>query len=425
MSFRWLQDPEGYEHPRLSWLIEIMFALVLGWLFRVEDDVPQAYESARGCLLVSNHQRDSDAPILGRLMFRRRGLHLRGPLPFFAMREDLYQREGLANLLSAGPPALVHLLSWIPLRWLFVNVRTYPMRRLREFTWHDTLRELKRAGLGGADPGDVFNARGRRELRQYLDALPKRVDAINPWKLRRMRVAHWGLRRLQLGTLRRIAPGFRETVTQQLHFFAHQLDAGHNVYFAPEGHISMDGRFGRIRAGTWRLGRMTAQPLRLLPFAISYDPLGPGRTRVVVFHGDSLDDMDFGDTRAFAQRLRCELMTHCAVTPSHLLAHFLSFRDTPFGVHELAAWMRQAVVRARQAAIPVDPLFDRVVLDKLVDERVRWLGRKRLVWATRGKWQRRWSPETAPSWTRAEGMVRYLADSLSDFAPDYARALSQ
>ncbi len=424
MSFRWLPDPDRYEHPRLSWLIACAFDVVLGRLFRVEHDVPPDSGPPPGCLLVSNHLRDSDGPLLGRLVFRREGLHLRHPLPFFVMREDLYRREGLANLLHACPWPFNRLLALVPLKWVFSNVRTFPLRRVREFTWHDTLRELARCGLGDADPMQVFNARGQRELARKLGALPARVDAVRPWRLGRMRVANWGLRRLTTEALRQLAPGYRDTVERQLRFFAEQLDAGHAVYLAPEGRISMDGRFGRIRAGTWRLGRMTERPMPVLPFSVSYDPLGPGRTRVLVRRGALLEGLDFADSRALAARLRDALMARRVVTPSHLLAHFLSVRATPFGVHELAAWMRQATAAAQAAGLELDPLFERVPLDALVDARLRWLARKRQVWPVHGMWQRRWSPATTPTWMHTAGVVRYLANALADFAPAYAKALS-
>lgn len=425
MSFPWLADPDRYDHPRLSWLLACAFEVVLNGLFRIEHDLPPNYRSPSGSLLVSNHLRDSDGPILGQLMFGRKGFRLRNPLPFFAMREDLYQREGLANLLFACPWPFIRLLGWIPLKWLFVSVRTCPLRRLREFTWHDTLRELARVGLGDADPEEVFNARGRAELARCLGRLPARVDAINPWRLGRMRVAHWGLRRLSLNALDRLAPSFRETVAQQLRLFARELDAGQNVYFAPEGHVSMDGRFGRIRAGTWLLGRMTARPLPVQPFTLSYDPLGPGRTRIVVRHGVLLEDLDFQDTRSLAKRLRDELMARRVITPSHLLAHFLCVRSTPFGVHELAAWLGEATAAAQDANVMIDPLFGRVSSEILADERLRWLARKRLVWPVHGMWHRRFSPDTPPTWRNTSGTVRYLANALADFAPKLAKALPE
>lgn len=424
MAFRWLPDSEQYAHPRLSWVIEFAFDVVLDRMFRVEHDVPPDFMPPPGALVVSNHLRDSDAPILGTLLYRRKGLHMHGRLPFFAMREDLFQKGALANLLYACPRPVNRLLRLIPLMWLFHSVRTMPMRRLREFTWHDTLRELVRAGLGPDSPLDVFNARGQRELKDCLETLPDRVDAINPWQLGRMRVEYWGLRRLSLSVLRRLAPDFRATITQQLQDFARLLDAGHNVYFAAEGHVSPKGRFGRIRAGTWQLGRMTASPVPLLPFTLSYDPLGPGRTRVIVRMGDMLDNPDVDNSAAFADQVRTALVARRVVTPSHLLARFLCECSTPFAARELVAWMEHAKAATRDAGLELDPLFERMSLQALVDERLRWLRRKHLVGRANGGWHNRWESDTPPGWLNPAGVVRYLANALADFAPGLVRTLS-
>ncbi|HEX7341754.1 MAG TPA: hypothetical protein VF269_05720 [Rhodanobacteraceae bacterium] len=424
MTFRWLPDPERYTHPHLSWLLQYAFDVVLGRMFRVDHDLPSGFRLPPGTLIVSNHLRDSDAPILGTLLYCREGVHMRGVLPFFAMREDLFQREAMANLLYACPWPLIHLLRLVPLRWLFGNVRTLPMRRVREFTWHDALREIVHIGLGACDPAEVFNARGVRELRSTLGTLPNRVDHINPWRMGALRVEVWGLRRLSLATLRKIAPDFRAAVDAQLKEMVCRLDAGHSLYFAPEGHISMDGSFGRIRAGTWRLGRATGEPLTMLPMTISYDPLGPGKTRSIVRMGQPLRDLDVHDTRKLARNVRQALIAGRVVTPSHLLAQFLSTHAAPFSARELADWLEQAKLAVQSAQLVLDPVFGHGSTQVLVAQRLDWLRRRRLVTCKLGAWQRRWDPSSPPGWLHASGMVRYLANAFADLAPGLARTLS-
>src|SRR5690625_1067470 len=424
MAFRWLPDSEKYVYPRLSWFLQCAFDVVLARMFRVDHDLPPGFQPAPGTLIISNHLRDSDALILGAQLFGRDGVHMRGPLPYFAMREDLFQRGALANLLHACPWPLIHLLRAVPLGWLFGNVRTLPMRRLREFTWHDAWREVVRAGLGPHPPEEVFNARGLRELRQRLPRLPARVDAINPWRLGSMRVRPWGLRRLTPQVRHRLSPDFRAVVAHQLDVLVRRLDEGHCLYFAPEGHISVDGRFGRIRAGTWLLGRMTARPMAMLPLTLSYDPLGPGRTRVIVRTGDVLDSLDPHDSRGLARTVRRSLVAHRVVTPSHLLAQFLCMRDTPFTRRELIAWLDAAKRAVTQAGHALDPLFARTDTEVLATGRLRWLRRKRLVACRGGSWHNCLDRTVAPGWLHVHGVVRYLANALDDLDPELARTLS-
>lgn len=424
MAFRWLPDSEKYAHPRLSWLLQYAFDVVLSHMFHVDHDFPPDFQPSPGTVIISNHLRDSDALILGVQLFGRDGMHMRGPLPYFAMREDLSQRGALANLLHACPWPLIHLLRVIPLGWLFDNVRALPIRRLREFTWHDAWREAVRVGFGPSPPEEVFNARGLRELRQRLPRLPARVDAIDPWRLGSMRVRPWGLRRLTRQVRRRLSSDFRAVVADQLGTLARRLDEGECLYFAPEGHISMDGRFGRIRAGTWLLGRMTSRPLTMLPFTLSYDPLGPGRTRVVLRMGEVLDELDPEDSRGLSRTVKRTLVAHRVITPSHLLAQFLCTREAPFTTRDLVAWLDAAKRATTQVGHELDPLFARTDTDALVAERLRWLRRKHLVARKDGNWYNRLDRTVSPGWLHVHGVVRYLANALGDLDPELARTLS-
>lgn len=420
MTFRWLPDADQYAHPRLTWSVMLGFDLVLGHLFRIEHDLPEGFRLAPGSMVVSNHLRDSDAPLLGKLVFNRRGVHMRGPLLFFVMREDLYQPEALANLLYACPWPWIRLLRLVRLGWLFRNVRTFPLRRLREFTWHDTLRELSRAGMGSLDPARVFNARGLRELRQHLGGrLPARLSDLDPWRLGRMRVAYWGLRRLRLDILRRLAPAFRDVVDAQLRLFARVLDAGHHVYFAPEGRISSDGRFGRIRAGTWRLPALATNPVPVMPFALSYDPLGPGRARVLVRMGPPLRDLDPQDRRRFTAAVKASIVGLRVVTVSHLLAGFLCGREVTFDTADLIEWLQGGMRAVRDAGVSLDPLLERQSLPLLARERLRWLGSKRFVTCRDGVWTSCCPADTAPTWLSKKGTVRFLANALADLVPAF------
>lgn len=168
MSSRLLPEAEYYPHPKLSWLIELGFDFTVGALYRVERVLQPGCRP--GTLVVSNHQRESDVPIVCAALVRRNGLRILDPLPFFAMREDLLHRDALSNLLAKWPRPIAKTLGRIPLRWLFQGVRTMPMRRLREFTLGDTVEALIEGGLGDVAPETVFNARGQRDVTKGMPA---------------------------------------------------------------------------------------------------------------------------------------------------------------------------------------------------------------------------------------------------------------
>ncbi|MGH8428427.1 MAG: hypothetical protein ACRES7_10680 [Gammaproteobacteria bacterium] len=423
MTFKWLPDAEFDPHPRLAWLIECGFDLVVSTLYRKEKMLPPGYRLEPGTLIVSNHQRDSDVPVLTTVLCRREGVHIRWPLPFFVMREDLLQPHTLGNLLAEWPQPLPTLLGSIPLAWLFRIIRGEPMRRLREFSFGETLNSLLDAGLGAADPVTVFNNRGRREITAALGKLPLRLDQIDPRRLGKLRQSFWGLRRLRVASLQILKPEFRTTIAAQLARFAALLDAGRTVYFAPEGTISGTGKFGRIRIGTRRLYRLAAHPPPLLPLALSYDPLGPGRLRVIVHVGEALRNLDSSGERIFAVGLRHAIQRLYAVNPSHLIAHFLTAGPATFTTQEFAAWLRRAAATVSAAGFTLDPVLARSAPETLATERLAWLKRKKLVAREPAHWHNRYSRDAAPGWRKPPNVVRYLANALEDLAPELVRNL--
>jgi 1-acyl-sn-glycerol-3-phosphate acyltransferase len=422
MAFRWLPDPDRYAHPRLSWAIMWSADVGLRLGFRQVREVAPALDPPPGTLVVSNHLRDWDVPILATLLCRREGLRLHGVLPFSAMREDLLRRDALARLLCAWPRPLARLAGCIGLGWFFRAVRAAPMRRLREFSVDDTLQALHDAGLGASDPATLFNARGRREVGAQLGSLPPRLDAIRPRRLGALQFAPWGLRRLQLSALRMLDPAFRATVAAQLDHFAALLASGSSVYFAPEGAISLDGRFSRIRTGTARLCRLdTARAV--LPCALSYDALGPGRVRVVVRVGALRHDLDPADRRRFAARLREAILGLYAVNPSHLIAWFLYCGPKRFTSGDFSDWLRRASAAVAAAGFALDPLLQRDGTPALAATRLRWLHRHRLLARDGAHWHNRWPCDTAPGWHAPAAVVRTMACSFADTCPALAGVL--
>lgn len=402
--------------PRFSRLLAGSLDWMVGALYRIESAIPPDYRLPPGSLIISNHLRDSDVPILTVALRRRRGMRFREPLPFFATREDLFQRGALGRLAR---PGLV--LGWIPLGWFMHRLRARPLRRLREFTLADTVAELRKAGFGAMHPADLFNARGQRELAARLGGLPARLAAIEPRRLDGPRGPAWGLRRLRLSTLRRIDGAFREHLAAQLAGLAALLDAGCAVYIAPEGTISPDGRFGRIRGGPLALCRCAHAPVTILPNALSYDPLRSGRLRVLVRAGEPLRGLDGSDPGHFAASLRQAILRLRVVTVSHLIAGFLYTRPGRFSTRQFIAGLRRGAGVAAAAGVALDPLFERQSLEALADQRLHWLQRRRLVRRAGPRWENAWPRHTQPGWGSPAAIVAFLANSLADLPPEGRR----
>ena len=416
-----LPDAAIDAHPVGNWLLQMGFDLWIRMGYDREIVAPAHFQLAPGSLIASNHQRDVDGPMLGIVLARRRGLHFEGTPPFYATREDLFQPGILSRLTVHWPAPLSALLGCISLAWFFPLGRTEPIRRVREFTLGETLLALREQGCGDDDCWALLNPRGRRETAlapgacSVQAALARRDLPLESW---------WGLRRLSLPAFRKLRAAFRAVVDAQLAHFASRIDRGCSVYFSPEGTISMDGHFGRIRAGFFRLARSTRAPPWIQPMAIGYDTLAPGRSRVVIRVGERFRADPSLDRRAFDMSLRRAILDNVPITPSHLLARFLLHGPEIFTARDLGHWLNHGVSKLYECGASPDPLFARADIHQLASERLHWLQRKRLVARTRrGRFRSTVPQDVEPGWRTPAGVVRYLDNGLADLLPDVARAL--
>jgi 1-acyl-sn-glycerol-3-phosphate acyltransferase len=414
-----LQAAVEAEHPVGNWLLQMGFDLWIRMCYDREIVMPENFVLAPGSLIASNHQRDVDGPMLGLVLARRKGLRFEGKPPFYATREDLFRPGILARLTVHWPAPLSALLGHVSLAWFFPLGRTEPIRRVREFTLGEALHALLDAGLGDADCAMLLNARGQRELGVGHAPLAECIGHAHPAILE----TWWGLRRLKLGAVETIAPSFRAIVDAQLAHFARRLERGCSVYFSPEGTISMDGRYCRIREGFFRLVHLAATPPWIQPMALGYDALGPRRPRVVVRIGERFRaDIEL-DRRAFDATLRATVLQLAPVTPSHLLARWLSHGPHTFTRDALAGWIARCCTTLRIAHPSMDPLFARKGMTAIADARLRWLERKNLVVRRGSGFENTCPRDVEPGWHTCAGIARYLDNNLADVVPGVDRVL--
>ncbi len=416
----WLPDAALDAHPLGTWLLQAGFDLWIRLAYRRVILRPRDFRLAPGSLIASNHQRDVDGPLLGITLVARRGLHFGQPAPFYATREDLFRTGILARLTVTWPAWLSTLLGHVSLAWFFPLGRAEPMRRVREFTLGETLHALAAAGLGDCACSAVLNARGHRELGS-APGTPLRVAITHaqPAVLEHW----WGLRRLTLAALRALAPAFRATIAGQLAHFARRLDAGRAVYFSPEGTISMDGHFGRVRAGPFRLVHLAAAAPWIQPMALQYDALAAGRLRAVIHIGEPRRADPTLPRAAFDAALRGLILRSVPITPSALLARWLLHGPVRFAQADLAHYLAHGRQALGATGATLDPLLAGARIPDLADQRLRWCEHRHLVRREGAAFVNVCARDAPPGWRDPAAVARYLDNQLADLIPDAARRL--
>ena len=218
-------------------------------LFKIEESgLPERVPTP--CLIVANHRRDADIPVLGVFLGRARGRRISGVLPHFVAREDLFEPGFLWHYWRSPWLVLPRLISpAIPLARILAVFRAHPIHRIPEQSLAIVLNDIRRY-LGKRSLRSALNRHWAARLRMAGADLSQPLA----WLLRRERRfaalvgGGWGHRRLNRDTFREFKPVERARIAAHLAVFAQALARGEAVMVAPEGANSPDGHFQRPRA---------------------------------------------------------------------------------------------------------------------------------------------------------------------------------
>lgn len=316
--------------------------------FRVETLGPKL-ELEPGTVILVTHRRETDVPLVCPPLYFGASMRTNRPARMsFAARDDMF----LPGFFAGFPPDLSlrarHLLYGVGVaRWLPV-VDVYPIRSARVARLGEVLRaraDVPLADLVPAETAAAFQARAREAslpppnragdvLRgDYADLLWVAVspgdgvlDGLDDF---------WGRRATQAtGDFRALVEILRRPGT---------------LVVFPEGRPSPDGEIGPIRPGIGALLRR-GRPVAIQPFALAYDPLVRGRTKVFLSLPERVPPPQ-EDVEAVLLRL---LRRSMPFTCGQLVAHRLraGADADPAG---LAGALAEAVVAARDEGRPVEP----------------------------------------------------------------------
>jgi len=151
-----------------------------------------------------------------------------------------------------------------------------------------------------------------------------------------------------------------ERIRGQLQTFANLIDRGYDVYWTPEGGLSLDGRLARFRAGLYRLVENSSAPLKLRPMAVFYDFMTTGRTRCFVRIGpESWIDRSVGRAE-FEQEARLAILRQTTINVAHLAVAALREIELPASIsrEDFERRLLHHAGRYRSAGLALDPRLE-------------------------------------------------------------------
>lgn len=340
-------------------LLGLAFAEMMTAPFRVEVRGEEHLRHAPGALVLSNHRRDSDGPILGRVLMQRRGWRLGGVAPYFVGREDMFRTWFLDAYLDTWPQparALLRRLSVGPLLRIF---RVRPIRRIPEYTMVELLEDAHSV-FGDVPLQEILRQDWTERFARHAgvgdDQLSVRQALETSGQLLYQRNA---FRRLRIQALRRLMPFERRVIATHLQHFVDLVEAGETIFLEPEGRVSPDGHFQRPRQALHHLLNTPRRRPHVLPVALSYDFMRPGRPRALVHIGAPRYDLHGLSRRETDSAVQRAVLKHWTITISHLAARYLldcgERRLTRDMQANFARFVADAATRCETLGAPLDP----------------------------------------------------------------------
>lgn len=343
----------GIRISPLGWITDI----TLHRLYHVQVSGREHFTFSPSTLVVSNHLRDTDGPILAGVLANRRGFSIYGVQPHIVAREDLFRRGFLREYLTGLPQWMRELLSPIDMSRVMRSMQVCPIRRIPEMSLGEILEDV--AGIFGDLPlrhvlkdrwTDRFEAIGG-----HTELTVKRVIHLRYRPLLRLR---HGLSKLNPAFFQILKPYEKEIISAQLQYVLHLLENGRTVQLQPEGIISRNGCMAPFRNGLHLLISRSRVPIRVLPVGITYDFMTAGRPRMFVNIGPELTDLSAGSRKAVNALIAKAILAQSTVTAAHLAGSILNShlrRGKGITANELITCVGREAARRADAGFHVDP----------------------------------------------------------------------
>ncbi|MDB5081010.1 MAG: hypothetical protein JWP00_2934 [Chloroflexi bacterium] len=305
--------------------VALTMQLTSQMVYRIEVRGIENFSRVPSTIIACGHKRDSDIPIIiPRLYFfqkpqsRRKDLRLL----YVAARDDVLER-GFLMIYFPLLDFLRPLISRMSISHWFQSLQACPVKLPDEQTVNQLLNETLRLEgnlpaeesldetwrnrlLGNAahQPGltlkDVILRAPLKDLAQYATPRMFREPLAN-----RIRQRHHG------------------TMHAQLRYLIRVLEKGGSLMVLPEGRVTPDGRFCKMRAAVIRLIQQTRVETRLMPVNLTYDFMDTERANVTLIIGPEVVNLKHHTKSALADIIREKVAGLVCVSLSGLVSRAL------------------------------------------------------------------------------------------------------
>ncbi len=327
--------------------------------YRLDRRGTENFSCAPSTIIACGHKRDMDLPILiPYLYFFRKPSHRKDlRLLYVATRDDVTER----GFLMLYFPFLNFLRPWLSrlsLAGYFRILQTSPVKLPDEQTVNQLLHETLRLE-GNLGLEEALDPQWHRRLMGQATEQPGLTlqDAIIKGPLEVLgQYAQPRMFREPLAT--RIRQRHYNTAIQQLHTLKRILERGGTLIVLPEGRVTPDGRFCKMRAAVTRLIQQSRVETRLLPANVTYDFMDTLRPHVTLLVGPEVSGLKEYSKNELAELIHRKVAGLACVTMSGLASRSLVvLAEGNQAQLELKVWREELwaeVQRLRHLGLPID-----------------------------------------------------------------------
>lgn len=261
-------------------------------VYKVETRGMENFKYDPSVIVACSHKRDGDIPlVIPRLYYFKRPNHRKHlRMIYVATRDDLYENGFLTLYFPTLDRRFRSIISRVRVARLFKQVQTCPVKLPDEQTVHQLLQETKRLE-GNLFLHEVLTPEWyerllgaenveRTDLRLWDAILKAPLSVLGQYATPR-------IFKEPLAT--RIMKRHHQTIVGQLRNISRILDKGGVIFIAPEGRVTPDGRFGKMRAALTRVVQQTRADVKMMPVNVTYDFMDTERPLVIINMGHEVD----------------------------------------------------------------------------------------------------------------------------------------